>query len=151
MRRIKLSRSEIRNINEEARQEVARKRAAEKARAASERQKALDLAKNFINECDYFLKIQEEDSFLYDSIRDKLKNFHPAFHSITPEGFNNRINFLQQCGRQGPSLIDKNQPQNTAFGRPPVCILRLGDFYFTKIRRNMQMVLIKVRLLKKNL
>jgi hypothetical protein len=125
--------NEINNINEEAKQEVARKRAAEKARAEAERQKALDLAKDFINECDYFLKIQEEDSFLYDNIKDKLKNFHPAFHSITPEGFNTRITFLQQCGRQGPSMIDPGQPQNTAFGRPPVCILRLGDFYFTKI------------------
>ncbi len=125
--------NEIDNINEEAKQEVARKRAAEKARAEAERQKALDLAKDFINECDYFLKIQEEDSFLYENIKDKLKNFHPAFHSITPEGFNTRINFLQQCGRQGPSMLDPGQPQNTAFGKPPVCILRLGDFYFTKI------------------
>ncbi len=61
-----------------------------------------------------------------------LKFFHPAFHSITPEGLNSRLTFLQQCTRQGPTNID-NAPDNLAFGRPPVCILRLGDFYHTKI------------------
>jgi hypothetical protein len=37
--------------------------------------------------------------------------------------------------RQGPTLgaIDNNNPNNLAFGRPPVCILRVGDFYNTKI------------------
>lgn len=116
----------IKNKNEDA-------KAAAKAKEEAEKQKAIALAKNFINEADYFYKLKEDDSFLYDNLKDKLKNFHPAFHSTTPEGFNERINFLQQCGRQGPSFIDPNQPQNTAFGRPPVCILRLGDFYFTKI------------------
>jgi len=123
----------IQGINEGLQDEFKAKKAKAKAEAESEKQAAFDLAKNFINECDYFMKIKEEDSFLYDSIKDKLRNFHPAFHSITPEGFNSRITFLQQCGRQGPSFIDPNQPQNTAFGRPPVCVLRIGDFYFTKI------------------
>ena len=117
---------DIRKRNEEA-------KAAAKAKAEDEKQKAIALVKNFINEADYFYKIKEEDSFLYDNLKSNIKNFHPAFHSTTPEGFNERINFLQQCGRQGPSFVDPNQPQNTAFGRPPVCILRLGDFYFTKI------------------
>jgi hypothetical protein len=128
-----LEKERVNNINEEAKRETQRKIDAQKAENEKERQKALNLAKNFVNECDYFLKIKEEDSFLYDNLKSKLQNFHPAFHSITPEGFNSRINFLQQCGRQGPSLIDPEQPQNTAFGRPPVCVLRLGDFYFTKI------------------
>lgn len=129
----KASDANIQGINEAQQVEFEAKKAKAKADAEAEKAAAINLAKNFINECDYFMKIKEEDSFLYDSIKDKLRNFHPAFHSITPEGFNSRITFLQQCGRQGPSFIDPNQPQNTAFGRPPVCILRIGDFYFTKI------------------
>lgn len=97
------------------------------------REEIVNASKNFINECDYFVKIKNEQPFVYDTLRDKLQNFHPAFHSMTPEGFNSRLTFLQQCGRQGPSFIDPLQPQNTAFGRPPICILRIGDFYHTKI------------------
>jgi hypothetical protein len=90
-------------------------------------------AESIVRECEYFEAIKREDPFIYNTLREKLKNFHPAFHAITPEGLNSRLTFLQQCGRQGPSISDPNQPQNTAFGRPPVCILRIGDFYFTKI------------------
>jgi hypothetical protein len=37
--------------------------------------------------------------------------------------------------RQGPTdgAGSNNNPNNLAFGRPPVCILRIGDFYHTKI------------------
>jgi hypothetical protein len=124
---------QAKNINEEANKQAEEKRKKAQAEFEKEKEKAKKSILNMYNECDYFMKIKKEDSFLYENLKDKLKNFHPAFHSITPEGFNSRINFLQQCGRQGPSFIDPNQPQNTAFGRPPVCILRLGDFYFTKI------------------
>lgn len=108
---------------------------ARKKRLADEAKKKViqDAARNFVNECDYFSKIKDDQPFIYKSIREKIKNFHPAFHSMTPEGFNSRLTFLQQCGRQGPSFIDPLQPQNTAFGKPPVCILRVGDFYHTKI------------------
>jgi len=87
----------------------------------------------FYTECDYFEAIGAEDeSFIGRDIKDKIKNFHPAFHAITPEGFNSRLTFLQQCMRQGPTT-NENTPDNLAFGRPPVCILRIGDFYHTKI------------------
>ena len=87
----------------------------------------------FYSECDYFEAIDKEtDSFVYSDLKSKLKNFHPAFHAITPEGFNSRLTFLQQCMRQGPTT-NANNPDNLAFGRPPVCILRIGDFYHTKI------------------
>jgi hypothetical protein len=115
---------------EELRREEDKKK---KAEQEALRQNILNTAKNFINECDYFTKIKKDQPFIYESIRDKIQNFHPAFHSMTPEGFNSRLNFLQQCGRQGPSFIDPLQPQNTAFGKPPICILRIGDFYHTKI------------------
>jgi hypothetical protein len=89
----------------------------------------------FYSECDYFEKLALSDSIAYKSIKSKIKYFQPAFHSTTPEGFNARLNFLQQCMRQGPTLgaVDNNNPNNLAFGRPPVCILRVGDFYNTKI------------------
>jgi hypothetical protein len=89
----------------------------------------------FYSECDYFKKLSLSDPFAYESIKEKIKYFQPAFHSTTPEGFNARLNFLQQCMRQGPTLgaSGNNNPNNLAFGRPPVCILRVGDFYNTKI------------------
>ena len=90
-------------------------------------------AKRVLSECDYFLKIRDTDDFVYDSIKEKIKNFHPAFHAMSPSGFNNRLTFLHQCTRQGPQINDVTQPQNMAFGKPPVCVLRLGDFYHTKI------------------
>lgn len=90
-------------------------------------------ANQYINECDYFMEVKKDAPFVYTSLTEKIKNFHPAFHAITPEGFNSRLTFLQQCTRQGPQLLGDEQPQNMVFGRPPVCVLRIGDFYHTKI------------------
>ena len=60
----------------------------------------------------------------------KLQYFDPAFHSMTPEGFNGRLTFLNQCMRQGDTIDSTNQvAKNLAFGKPPFCVLRLGDFY----------------------
>jgi hypothetical protein len=86
----------------------------------------------FINEANYFKQLQETDPLVFEELKSKLDYFHPAFHSITPEGFNSRLNFLLQCTRQGPSQ-NENHANNLAFGKPPVCILRLGDFYHTKV------------------
>jgi len=91
-----------------------------------------DIKSRFYNEVGFFKKLEQDDKVVYDSISDKIAFFHPAFHSITPEGFNSRLTFLQQCTRQGPTIA-ANTPDNLAFGRPPVCILRIGDFYHTKI------------------
>ena len=89
----------------------------------------------FYTECDYFEKLQVSDPVVYNTLKSKIKYFQPAFHSTTPEGFNSRLTFLQQCMRQGPTQGAglTNNPNNLAFGRPPVCILRIGDFYHTKI------------------
>ena len=85
-------------------------------------------------ECEYFEALKVEDPFLYEGIKEKIKFFHPSFHSMTPEGLNSRLTFLQQCMRQGPSLrANNNQTQNMAFGKPPVLVLKIGDFYHTKI------------------
>jgi len=89
-----------------------------------------------IDESKYFDYVNETYPNYFASISEKIKYFHPGFHSTTPEGLNTRVTFLQQCTRQGPSIYDKDdtiQPQNLAFGRPPVCILRIGDFIYTKI------------------
>ena len=89
----------------------------------------------FYSECDYFEKLSQTSPIAYDTIKEKIKYFQPAFHSTTPEGFNSRLTFLQQCMRQGPTkgAGSDDNPNNLAFGAPPVCILRIGDFYHTKI------------------
>lgn len=84
------------------------------------------------DESRYFEQLTDKDKFIFDSFREKIRYFHPAFHSTTPEGLNSRLTFLHQCTRQGPTLEDQGA-NNLAFGRAPVCILRLGDFYNTKI------------------
>jgi hypothetical protein len=86
----------------------------------------------FNKECDMFEELKTNSPFLYDKLIEKLKFFHPAFHSTTPEGFNSRLTFLNQCTKAGDS-INTSVVTNTAFGPPPVCILRIGDFYHTKI------------------
>jgi hypothetical protein len=94
-----------------------------------------------LSECDYFEFVKSSDSFIMDSIRNKIKFFNPAFHSITPEGLNSRLVFLHQCVRPGRTIPTKQEDGtnsltyafNTNFGTPPILILRFGDFYHTKI------------------
>jgi hypothetical protein len=100
--------------------------------------------RQFLSECDYFETIKEQTPMVYDNLREKLKFFQPAFHSMTPEGLNTRLTFLQQCMRAGDTIptikdiggsavLQYNNATNTAFGAPPVLVLRVGDFYNTKI------------------
>jgi hypothetical protein len=96
------------------------------------------------NEYLYFSGLRS-DSLVYKNIVDKVRFFDPGFHSITPEGFNSRLTFLHQCTRQGPTNavssgnVNKGSSDyqkfagNLAFGRAPYCILRIGDFFNTKI------------------
>jgi hypothetical protein len=99
------------------------------------------------NEYLYFKRIKEDNNFVYKNIVDKIGYFEPAFHSLTPEGFNARLNFLQQCTRQGPTIGSHaggelpdgsgnkmtEMAANLAFGMAPYCILRVGDFFYSKI------------------
>jgi hypothetical protein len=87
------------------------------------------------NEYLYFKNLKHNDNFIYKNIVDKVRFFDPAFHSMTPEGFNARLSFLHQCTRQGPTskVVGTNFAGNLAFGRAPYCILRIGDFFHTKI------------------
>ena len=90
------------------------------------------IKRRFYTEVNFFERMKENDPFIFDKIRDKIKYFHPAFHSTTPEGLNSRLTFLLQCTKAGKTNLNDN-PKNLAFGRQPVCILRVGDFYNTKI------------------
>jgi len=103
------------------------------------------LLRKLLTECNYFDMIQEQQPMVYDGIKSKIKNFQPIFHSITPEGLNSRLTFLNQCVRPGdtiPTAVDDgqggftlqyNDAFNSAFGTPPVLVLRIGDFFHTKI------------------
>ncbi|MBR6516664.1 MAG: hypothetical protein IKT40_07375 [Bacilli bacterium] len=90
-------------------------------------------------EYEFFSEITNNNTLLHNRLKDKIKYFDPAFHSVSPEGFNARLNFLHQCTRQGStsSSSDLNSESRTSnnlsFGAPPICVLRLGDFYNTKI------------------
>lgn len=81
----------------------------------------------------FFKELQSSSPTVFDSLMEKIKYFDPAFHSMTPEGFNARLTFLNQCTRQGNTVgssdLNGRSANNLAFGRPPYCVLRLGDFY----------------------
>jgi hypothetical protein len=95
------------------------------------------------DEAQYFEKLQQTDYTTFKHLTKKFKYFTPAFHSISPEGFNARLTFLQQCTRQGHTIESRvtnssgDKPTavagNLAFGRMPVCVLRIGDFMYTRI------------------
>ena len=91
-----------------------------------------------IDETTYFDYVDANYPNYFKNISDKIKYFSPGYHSITPEGINTRLTFLNQCMRQGPSVNDSGviQPQNLSFGRPPICIIRIGDFFHTKVAIN---------------
>ena len=108
------------------------------------RKPAIDPMKRIImktlSECHYFKKLEEDSPLQFKSLREKLKYFHPGFHSTTPEGLNSRLTFMLQCVRPGDTIpvkgiADQNDvaARNTSFGPPPVCVLRIGDFYHSKI------------------
>ena len=105
---------------------------------------SIDVMKRIImktlSECHYFKKLEEDSPIAFKSLTEKLKYFHPAFHSTTPEGLNSRLTFLLQCLRPGDTIPIKGLSdntdigaRNTSFGPPPICVLRIGDFYHSKI------------------
>ena len=97
------------------------------------------------NEYLYFKKLEATSPMVWRAIVEKIRHFDPAFHSVTPEGYNARLTFLHQCTRQGPTRSVSGGRTgeessdylkfagNLSFGRAPYCILRIGDFYNTKI------------------
>lgn len=90
------------------------------------------------DEYKFFSSLEKNSPFLHNKVVDKIKYFDPAYHSITPEGFNARLTFLHQCTRQGSTKSASDfgkgrTSSNLSFGAPPICVLRIGDFYNTKI------------------
>lgn len=103
-----------------------------------EQTQEVEYKSEYDDEYRYFREVQDSNDLVRKYITNKVQYFDPAFHSITPEGFNARLTFLHQCTRQGPTVAasDSNNASsagNLAFGRPPVCVLRIGDFYNTRI------------------
>lgn len=101
---------------------------------------AIEVTPNrYESESDFFDKLKRTEPVIWKRIKDKIRYFDPAYHSISPEGFNARLTFLQQCTRQGHTIsATENDGSamtagNLAFGRMPVCVLRIGDFIHTKI------------------
>jgi hypothetical protein len=84
--------------------------------------------------CVYNERGRDTDAIL-DSFKSVAGNYYqPVFHSQTPEDFHKRLTFLQQCTRQGNSKkFNELTAKNSVFGRQPICILRIGDFYYTKV------------------
>lgn len=100
-----------------------------------------NMSSRYETEAEFFHELEKEHPNYYTSLIKKFKYFSPAYHSISPEGFNARLTFLQQCTRQGHTIsaTDLNFAKtagNLAFGRMPVCVLRIGDFINTKILIN---------------
>ena len=85
---------------------VTRKRTERTTQLTSQRKKELTkkLGRKLLTECNYFDMIKETDEVVYNGIKQKFKFFNPAFHSITPEGLNSRLTFLQQCMRPGDTI-----------------------------------------------
>ena len=90
--------------------------------------------KGYGNEYKFFKKLEKNSPLIFNRLKEKIQYFEPAYHSISPEGYVERLNFLNQCTRQGATNINNGgAANNLAFGRAPVCVLRIGDFFYTKI------------------
>lgn len=94
-----------------------------------------------INTFLYELRSRNENAILDNFSSVTERKFYPAFFSQTPEDFHRRLTFLQQCTRQGRSRRQEpienedgiQRARNSVFGRQPVSVLRIGDFFNTKI------------------
>lgn len=94
--------------------------------------------KNFIVSDNMFTN--RSDAILKGFEASSKNEYYPAFHSQTPEDFHRRLTFLQQCMRQGAAkrydMVDEDgilRAKNSVFGKQPICILRVGDFFYTKV------------------
>lgn len=144
---IKAAKTKIEEVQEDVDVDYYEERVVENKEDKSTYKEIYDTSKSddyendtYDNEYTYFKQINENDDMVKRYISDKVDYFDPAFHSITPEGFNARLTFLQQCTRQGPTISASDLGMgsaygagNLSFGRAPFCVLRIGDFFNTKI------------------
>jgi hypothetical protein len=148
-----IGKKEIEFKNEVVTNEIAKiARDAEKEKEEKNKKSVL-IKGRYDEEMEFYNYIDKNTDLSYSNIKDKYSNYIPGFWSLTPEGFNGRLTFLNQCTRQGPTIsaTDTKETNNTntdstksnrkksknatnlAFGRPPVCILRIGDFIQSRI------------------
>jgi hypothetical protein len=98
-------------------------------------------SQNSNNASQCVMSVRKEDAAMQKGFQSVESNYYnPVFHTQTPEDFHKRLTFLQQCMRQGAAkrydVVDEAgipRAKNSVFGRQPVCILRVGDFFFTKV------------------
>lgn len=85
-----------------------------------------------------FLKTQGEGGlgFVNTKSFDSVDFYKPTYHSQTPFNFWERQTFLHQLTRPGSTIDSGNNSQmavNSIFGKSPSCILRIGDFFHSRI------------------
>ncbi len=109
----------------------------EKLREIENLELELSIAKNNLGE-NVFMERNKAVLNSFESISGN--QFYPVFHSQTPEDFHRRLTFLQQCTRQGAAkrfdIKDENgqlRARNSVFGKQPICVLRVGDLFYTKV------------------
>ena len=77
------------------------------------------------------------DAILRGYMSIKNNHYYPGLHTQTPEDFHRRLTFLHQCTRQGGSKNYNNSGEyiskNSVFGKQPICVLRIGDFFHSKV------------------
>jgi len=116
----------------------------EAAKKANEEALKVVLKGRYDEEMEYYQYVDKNTDLTWSKIQDKYNHYIPAFWSLTPEGFNSRLTFLNQCTRQGPTISgsdkginkgtrDGKNASNLSFGRPPVCVLKIGDFIQSRI------------------
>lgn len=89
--------------------------------------------KIFKDNCEYFKYLELNEPMAQNTISEQIEYFRPAFHSYTPQNFNERLTFLQQCMRSANSIsLGQNSSPNIYYGYQPFVYISIGDFFKTK-------------------
>lgn len=89
--------------------------------------------KIFIDGCDVFKFLEGNDPISFSTISEKISYFNKTYHSYTPQNFNQRLTFLQQCLRSGSNIVyNDGDKQNLWFGTQSFVYLSIGDWFRTK-------------------
>jgi hypothetical protein len=74
------------------------------------------------------------DGGLFTKGFDKMQYYKPVYNSQTPYDIQQRYTFLHQCTRPRRTLeTAAGGGANSLYGKMPVCVLRLGDFWHSKM------------------
>jgi hypothetical protein len=96
------------------------------------------LSKISYDPCGFFKYLEINQPYLFDTISEKIDYFEPAFHSQTPQDFNERLTFLHQCLRTSNNipLREGGGPTNLFYGYQPYVYIQIGDFFKAKAMIN---------------